>query len=195
VVLYAFLAHDRPAFESLLSIFGSLLFQLAEVRPDFLEEIYMACTSTHGAQSRLKPMLDVFHKLGKMVDPLFIVVDGLDEIARPKRAELLTELLTTLRVCDKIKVLISSREERDITRLLEDKANSVRVNEENGEEIRKYVRLEGQIWIDDLRGMGADDVDCDVIKKGLEDVVTKAKGKSDIRDHVTISPRSRFKSG
>ncbi|KAK0635997.1 hypothetical protein B0T17DRAFT_517828 [Bombardia bombarda] len=172
-VLFAFVTHENPSFGSMTPILNSFLFQLVEANRDLVREVYEPCT---GQEVSKKLIMDLFCKLGKTHASLFVVIDGLDETDSWKRAEILNTLLAILDTCDNIRIIVSSREERDVVNLLREKVVSVRVNERNGKDIESYVQAEGVTWISRLRELGADDGICKLVEDGLKDVVSKANG-------------------
>lgn len=80
----------------------------------------------------------------------YIVVDGLDEIAEVDRPRILGALLELHDAHDDLKLLISSRAEQDILRMLESRVDPIRVHNENGESIKEYVAKRSQEWLSTL---------------------------------------------
>ncbi|KAH6972433.1 hypothetical protein BKA56DRAFT_677385 [Ilyonectria sp. MPI-CAGE-AT-0026] len=176
VVLYAFLSHERQSFGAPIPVFKSILFQIAEAHRDLAIDIHSAFTTGSNGLRTTQSVKDLFCRFANSCGPLIIAVDGLDEIDHQKCAELLSTLLDILNACSNTRLLVSSREERSIMRLLENKTRSLRVNENNANEIEEYVRTQGDDWVTELRQLGATDEDCASIKDGLKSVVTKATG-------------------
>lgn len=88
----------------------------------------------------------LLHQLG----PTYIIVDGLDEIADINRPRILGALLELHDANDNLKLLISSRAEQDILRMLQSRVDSIRVHDENGESIKEYVAKRSQEWLSTL---------------------------------------------
>jgi len=93
---------------------------------------------------------DLLCSLVQHVQQTFIVVDGLDEIPEKDRQGILLELVEISKQCPALKVMISSREETDITRLLQSRAISVGIGMRNKEDIALYCKKEVSLWLDGL---------------------------------------------
>lgn len=78
--------------------------------------------------------------------PVFIVIDGLDEIDEIERARLLQRLLELSDSCDEAKILISSRIEDDINFILCDKAVEIRIDDRNAGSIQAFVSRRVEAW-------------------------------------------------
>ena len=100
--------------------------------------------------------------------PLYIIIDGLDEIEEHHRQLLLKTLLEVVDICGDIKFQLSSRKEHDILRILGTKVISLMLNENNLADIENYVETQGKEWCEELRGYGADDSVCDEINDELK---------------------------
>jgi len=158
----------------------SLIFQLLDLDRTLSSDFYKVYL-TGGGQSLPTEEKELRDLLCKLIEscgqPLIIVVDGVDEIDQRHRARLLESLLETLKACVSAKLLLSSRDERDIIRILEKNSVSTKVDENNGKEIQDYVRLQEGAWLEGLRDLGAQDEDCVAVKTGLDQVIHKAKGE------------------
>lgn len=86
-------------------------------------------------------------KLLQITGFTYVIVDGLDEIEEAERRFLLRALLEVHRDCENMKLLISSRAEDDITRLLQKEIGLVRVDKKNVEDIRTYVQQRTNAWL------------------------------------------------
>ncbi|KAK3323153.1 hypothetical protein B0T19DRAFT_198582 [Cercophora scortea] len=177
VVLFAFLTQDRESFGSPVPILHSLMFQIVEANPDLMSEVHDAYhTGNHSLPAAQDRVRDHFCKIAKISGPLFISIDGVDEISKERRQGLIRILLDIVTACDNVKLLVSCREERDIVKLLENMASSVKVDEGNGADIKEYVEKEGNEWIEELRDLGATEDDFKVINDALVGVRERAKG-------------------
>ncbi|RSL95801.1 hypothetical protein CEP52_011839 [Fusarium oligoseptatum] len=77
----------------------------------------------------------------------FIIIDGLDEMDECERQILLHRLTELSKECKDLRLLISSRSEDDISRRLEDKATTIRVNDRNSGSIQIYVDRRCEDWM------------------------------------------------
>ena len=145
--LFAFLSYRDPHITT-VKIFQSFIFQLLLENPD-LQPIL-----SHEFQSNFRKLSsDTTHVRGLLTKLLQIagftcvIVDGLDEIEETERQFLLRTLLEVHRDCEDMKLLISSRAEDDITRLLQNEIEPVRVDKKNVEDIRTYVQQRTDEWL------------------------------------------------
>lgn len=176
VVVFAFLSNDRQSFGSIIPVLHSLIYQALEAEHSLIEQVFDASKRRNFALDA-EFVFELFCKIAHAFDPLFVAIDGLDEIEQPQREELLKTILELVDRCSDTRLLVSSREESDIMRILENKALCARLEENNGEEIKVYVQRRGEEWVADLRERGADDVACASIMDGLGNVVSRAKGE------------------
>ncbi len=142
--LFAFLSYNFSSSTSALSIIHSLIFQLTSDDDD-LQAI--VCQSTSKELKReLKRAVELLTTLLTLAGPVFIVIDGFDEIDEIERARLLTRLLELSNCCDETKVLISSRIEDDIHAILSDKVVKIRIDDRNAGSIQAFVTRRVQEW-------------------------------------------------
>jgi hypothetical protein len=139
-----------------------------------------------------KFLLELFCNIVQDFDPLFITIDGLDEIDQLQRQDLVKMMLELVDRCRNVRLLLSSREEIDIRRLLQDKAQFTKVDDNNGEEINAYVQGRGKGWLADLRERGADDVACASIMDSLRNVVSRANGNMEPLKFTMESEKTIF---
>lgn len=97
-------------------------------------------------KSNTKFATEVLSTLLKCTGPTYIVIDGLDEIAELDRQILLLGLLGILKDVDETKLLISSRQEDDIARILKDNAQIIRADNRNAGSIQTFITSRTQSW-------------------------------------------------
>lgn len=142
--LFVFLSYNFSTSISALSIIHSLIFQLTSDDDD-LQAIL--CQSMAKELKRdLKRAVELLTTLLRVAGPVFIVVDGLDEIDELERARLLQNLLELSKSCDEAKILVSSRIEDDIHAILRDKAVEIRIDSRNAGSIQAFVSRRVQEW-------------------------------------------------
>lgn len=125
---------------------------------------------------------ELFANLVKESGSIFIVIDGVDEMAEIQRGMLLKALVRQLKVCRDLKLLISSRGERDIALALGNDVPSACVDHKNMGDIEAYVEKQTEDWLPELRIYGANDSVCSEVKSLLGSISSKAKGmKIEIR--------------
>jgi hypothetical protein len=114
-------------------------------------------------------------ELLKCVGPVFIVLDGLDEVSKSEYiVDILNELLKVLEDSTEVKFFISSRAQEDIGRMLKKASvKEIRVDEKNSGCIHAYVTVTTDKWLSQSR---FDPKDCDEIRNLLSPLSTKARG-------------------
>jgi len=148
LTLFALLSYKDSANTSTISILHSLIFQLATEDKDLQTVLWMS--KQRDLKSCTKFASEVFSTLLKCAGPTYIIIDGLDEIAELDRRIFLHELLNILKDSDEIKLLISSRQEDDISRILEDNAQVIRVDNRNAGSIQAYINRSTQSWFQNV---------------------------------------------
>ncbi len=97
-------------------------------------------------------------------------------MAEPERRLLLKALTGQLKACEDLKLLVSSREERDIALTLGNDVPSARVDHKNIIDIEAYIEKETDDWLPELRSYGADNSMCSEAKLLLKSISSKANG-------------------
>jgi hypothetical protein len=145
--LFAFLSYRDPHITT-VRVFQSFIFQL------LLENPHLQPILSHEFQSNFRKLSSdttyvrgLLTKLLQIAGFTYVIVDGLDEIEEIERQFLLRALLEVHRDCEDMKLLISSRAEDDITRLLQNEIEPVRVDKKNVEDIRTYVQQRTDTWL------------------------------------------------
>lgn len=126
--------------------------------------------------SSLEFSVELFAALVKEAGYIFIVIDGVDEMAELERRLLLQALTGQLKACKGLKLLVSSRREQDIALALGNDVPSARVDHKNIGDIENYIEKQTDDWLPELRSYGADDSMCSEAKLLLKSISSKAKG-------------------
>lgn len=176
-VIFLFLTHNDQSQGRILEIFTSILFQEAKndeaLKSTLLEEIRFNRSKLSSNIDIRKITLDLLSSCGSII----VVIDGLDEIDEYSRKPLLEALLELSGSSDNIKLLVSSRAERDIAKILRDKAVSIKIDVHNQDDIQKFIELEGKSWIDELKDCESDEAMLIAAEQGLLRVQRKSEGK------------------
>lgn len=145
--LFAFLSYKFSSSITALSLIHSLLFQLAS-DDDELQAIL--CQSADKELKRdLKSSVTLLTTLlntASTAGPVFIIIDGLDEIDETEQARLLRCLLELSNSCGEAKILVSSRIEDDIHAILHDKAVEIRIDSRNAGSIQAFISRRVREW-------------------------------------------------
>jgi len=94
----------------------------------------------------MKRATEILTTLLRVAGPVFIIIDGLDEIDEIERVRLLKCLLELSDSCDDAKILVSSRIEDDIKSVLSTKAVEIRVDSHNAGSIQAFINRRVQEW-------------------------------------------------
>ncbi|KAJ2996646.1 hypothetical protein NUW58_g904 [Xylaria curta] len=175
--LLVFLSHTDQTAGRVIEILHSLVFQA--VKDDFtmrqaLNSIVKG--NMRKFSSNRDFVKDVIIKIFNSRDSELIILDGLDELEEERRQMLLNIMNEILDSCSNVKVLLSSREERDIARVLENRSVGLRVDHHNAQAIQAYAHLECQKWIAELESNYADKQMCNVARICVQRVIEKSEG-------------------
>lgn len=142
--IYAFLSHVYATSTSALSILHSLVFQLASSTEDLQAAL---CQSDRGnLKTDLHSAISLLKSLLECAGATYLVIDGADEIEKAERRLLLPELVKLSEECDPVRILICSRAESDITRIL-GTLPSIRVDHCNSGTIQLFVNRQSSEWL------------------------------------------------
>jgi hypothetical protein len=119
----------------------------------------------------------LFCDLAESSNSVHIVIDGVDEIDEPVRNILLETILGVMKSHSNMKLLLSSRPERDVEAKLNADFHILRVHHNNESDIEHYVQNEGHAWTLELQDCGADADSCAQIREALGTVTQLAKGE------------------
>ena len=147
-ILYAFPTHDDTGGNIEEAIIRSLLFQLCRAN----QSLIPAANKEHHSRYSRSPPLNTWGKLLETFicgsEPVYIILDGLDECDVIERRHLLKKILGLWENCSNLHVLIASRKEVDIHWTLEGKCETLIVEGRNRTDIRQFVTSEiNDLWI------------------------------------------------
>ena len=138
-ILFTFLSFQHQETTTVVSVIHSLIFQLLykhqHLRPALIKAYENDYTEL---QSYVEYNQQLLTDLLQCIEAPYIVIDGLDEIAEKERQFLLKRLLQISNQCPDLKVLISSREDKDISTALHLKALSLPIRQ-NMPKISKHT--------------------------------------------------------
>lgn len=138
--IFAFLSFSSST--SALSVLHSLIFQLVSENDD------LQATLSQSSRENLRHSIDVavslLTTLLNCAGPVYIIIDGVDEVDEIERVRLLRELLGLSKNCQETKILISSRIEADIKKILDSTSTSIRVDYCNAGSIQTFVNSEAE---------------------------------------------------
>jgi hypothetical protein len=155
-VLFVFLSYKQEEI-STISILHSMIFQLVigaegfdeALREDMRIRLFETYRSSQrNLKSNTKFARETLCSLLNCVGPAHIIIDGLDELAEGERVTTLREILSVSQDALETKILISSRMEDDISRIMKKTVHkAVRVDDKNGGCIQAFVSITSQKWL------------------------------------------------
>ncbi|KAJ4193958.1 hypothetical protein NW767_010198 [Fusarium falciforme] len=143
--LFAFATHANNGSLSAFSILQSLMFQAAEDDKDF--QTLLVESQERELRGNTGYIVGLLKTFLATSGSTFIIIDGLDEMEECERQILLHRLTELSKECKDLRLLISSRSEDDISRRLEDKATTIRVDDRNSGSIQIYVDRRFEDWM------------------------------------------------
>ena len=174
-ILFAFLSFQHKETTTVVNVIRSLIFQLLykhqHLRPALIKAYGNDYTEL---QSYVEYNQQLLTDLLQCIEAPYIVIDGLDEIAEKERQFLLKRLLQVSNQCPELKVLISSREDKDISTALHLKALSLPIRQNNAEDIKTYFDYRVKEWLDSL------DIEDDIylsLENLVQSIPSKAEGQ------------------
>ncbi|GAB1319448.1 hypothetical protein MFIFM68171_09658 [Madurella fahalii] len=171
--LFVFLTYTLADKTTALSVLHSLIFQLAS-QDEMLQSV--VCGSS---RETLKNSLDAAQKLLcdlllTCAGPVYIMVDGLDEIGELERCLLVKRLKILLEASEELRVCFSSRPEADLKMCLAEQPKStLRVDAENAGSIQVFVSRWTEDWV---RECHASEEFAAEIRRLLASLAWKSKG-------------------
>lgn len=171
--VFAFLSYKDPKI-SLVKIYHSFIFQLLLESPH-LQPVLSAeyRGNPRSISSDTGHVRSLLLDLLQAIDVTYIVLDGLDEIDQIERQLVLRELLKINRDSANTRLLLSSRIEPDIVRLLPTNVEKERVDDRNIDDIQAYVQIRTDEW---LMSSPFDIETCCEIRKLLVPLPKKSEG-------------------
>ncbi|RAL06527.1 NACHT domain protein [Aspergillus homomorphus CBS 101889] len=170
--LFAVISHSAKDTSTALRVLQSMLFQAADEEPD-LQAVLLEAKERDLRGSTLQ-VTELLKTYLRTADQTQVIVDGLDEMEEYERQVLLERLEDFTKECPGVRILISSRPEGDISRRLENKALTIKVNDRNAGSIQHYINHRARDWIDSL---GCDPAMRTEIGFLLSPLAAKAKGR------------------
>ena len=146
-VLYTFSTHDDTGGNTEAAIIRSLLYQLCRAN----QSLIPAVNNEYDARQSRSLLLNTWDKLLETFicgsEPVYIIMDGLDECGEIERKQLLRTILGLRNNCFNLHLLIASRKEVDIRQALETNCETLIVEEKNRTDIKRFVTREiNDLW-------------------------------------------------
>lgn len=143
--LFAFLSYNFASTTSALSVLHSFIFQLASGDRDL--ETVVCGSSRDNLRSNLEVAVKIFSSLLDCAGPVYVTIDGVDEIDERERYLLLSQLLAVSETSEQLRLFVSSRPEADLKSCLLGKAEILRVETRNAGSIHTFVEQQCRKWV------------------------------------------------
>lgn len=170
--LFAFLSYRFSSEISTLSILHSFIFQLTA--DDTNLQAVMCRSTPESLKNNTNIAIKVLKTLLACNPQVYIILDGADEIGEAERCKLVKCLVDLQKECDEVKILISSRPEADLKKLLSEVSTSIRVDDHNAGSIQVFVEQWVQNWFETNEFLP--DARC-ALDRWLAPLSWKSKGK------------------
>jgi hypothetical protein len=123
-----------------------LIFQLGSDDEDL--QATLCQSNRENLKSSITVAVSLLKTLLNCAGPVYIIIDGVDEIDKTERGRLLCQLLDLSKDCTETKILISCRPEADIKKIfdLASASASVRVDDRNAGSIQAFVNSQSHTW-------------------------------------------------
>lgn len=148
-MLYAFPTYDDTSGNTHAAITGSLVYQICQKHPPLIpaaNKEYDTLSRRHGGLL-INPWGKLLETFICGSEPVYIILDGLDECDESQRKQLLETILNLCSCCPNLCTLVSSRKEVDIRRKLEKQCEMIIVEEKNRADIKRFVTGEiNTLW-------------------------------------------------
>ena len=185
-ILYAFPTYDGTGGNTMVAIIRSLLYQLCHANKSLIP----AVNKEHDARHSRSLPLNTWGKLLETFicgsEPVYIILDGLDECDESERKQLLRTILGLWQNCPNLHLLVASRKEVDIRRELETNCETLVVEEKNRSDIKRFVIGEiNDLWrrIKHI----ADPMDGEFFKTVRHNIVNQSEGSRSRRKMSAVT--------
>ena len=148
-ILYAFPSDEDTSGNTKAAIIRSLLYQLCRANPSLIPAVNKEHNARFtGSRSLLSDTCDkLLEKFICSSEPVYIILDGLDECKEVERKQLLGTILHLWKTCSNLHVLVASRKEVDIRKALETGCETLLLEEKNRIDIKRFVTNEiNSLW-------------------------------------------------
>ena len=146
-ILYAFPTYDDTGGNTEMAIIRSLLYQLCHANKSLIPAVNKEYDARHSRSLLLNTWGKLLETFICGSEPVYIILDGLDECDESEREQLLKTMLGLCQNCPNLHVLVSSRKEVDIRRALGKNCETLIVEEKNRTDIKRFVTREiNDLW-------------------------------------------------
>ena len=163
-----------------MAILRSLLYQLCRANHSLIPAVNKEQDDRHNRGLLLNNWGKLLEKLICGSEPVYIILDGLDECDEIERKQLLGVILGLWQNCSNLHVLVASRKEVDIRRTLETNCVALIVEEKNRTDVKRFVTREiNNLWRKIERVAGP--VTGEIFKAVAHNIVNQSEGARSIK--------------
>ena len=146
-ILYAFPTYNDSGGNTEAAIIRSLLYQLCRANKSLIPAVNKEHEDRYSRSLPLNTWGNLLETFVCGSEPIYIILDGLDECDEIEREHLLRTILGVWKNCPNLHVLVASRKEVDIRRELEKHCETLIVEEKNRADIKRFViRKINDLW-------------------------------------------------
>ena len=138
-ILYAFPTYDDTGGNTEATIIRSLVYQLCRANQSLIPAVNKEYDDRHSRSLLLNTWGKLLETFICGSEPVYLLLDGLDECDEIEREQLLRTILGLWQNCSNLHVLVASRKDVDIRRALETKCEMLIVEERNRADIDRFV--------------------------------------------------------
>ena len=176
-ILYAFPTYNDSGGNTEAAIIRSLLYQLCRANKSLIPAVNKEHEDRHSRSLPLNTWGNLLETFVCGSEPVYIILDGLDECDETEREQLLRTILGLWKNCSNLHILVASRKEVDICRELEKHCETLIVEEKNYRDINRFVvRMINDLWRK-IRHI-AEPTDGEFFKMVARNIVDQSEGAS-----------------
>ncbi|KAI1488247.1 NACHT domain protein [Biscogniauxia mediterranea] len=168
---FAFLSYKENRNATAISVLHSLIFRVVSGEDDLQTVVCQSCNEK--SKRSLQGATELFTTVLACVGPVYLIVDGLDEIDEVERGRLLTQLLLILKSSHEVRLFISSRAEADLNSILSSDVTVLRVDQRNSECIQTFIKQWAWRWFVEREFLPEEQTE---IEAGLTPLAAKSQG-------------------
>ncbi|KAI0600874.1 NACHT domain protein [Biscogniauxia sp. FL1348] len=168
---FAFLSYKENRNATAISILHSLIFRVVSGEDDLETVVCQSCKEE--SKRSLQGATELLTTVLACAGPVYLIVDGLDEIDEGERGRLITQLLLILKSSHGVRLFISSRAEADLISILRNDATVLRVDQRNSECIKTFVERWARHWLVEREFLQEEQTE---IEAGLAPLAAKSQG-------------------
>ena len=146
-ILHAFPSDGDTGGNTKAAIIRSLLYQLCRANPSLIPAVNNGHDACFSRSLHSNVCDNLLEELICSSEPVYIIIDGLDECEVAEREQLLRTMLHLSKTCSNLHVLVASRKEVDIREALKKNCETLLVEEKNRSDIKRFVTGEiNSLW-------------------------------------------------